>query len=278
MIQQISNKATRKYNSQNTDVAYLSKYFLKNGKFPLFTQVLIETRTDCNNHCPFCPHVFNNKPLNIMKWDVYCKIINSLCSIGYNGRVTLMLSNEPLLEERLIDMIKYAKEKSPRLFLDITTNGILLSLKTVDNLICAGLDNINVNDYRGDRDRFPCKISNNLKEVYEAYSNNPKLTFQMRRFDEQLPNYGGNIPRSVPQQDLGFCNFPFRKLVIAYNGDILLCCNDFMYVTNYGNIITGDLIDCWNNSEFNKVRLALLEDKRISLCNHCNDFQDYKTF
>ena len=44
-----------------------------------------------------------------MTWECYTTIIDQLASIGYNGRVALMLSNEPLLEERLEDMIKYAK-------------------------------------------------------------------------------------------------------------------------------------------------------------------------
>ena len=66
-----------------------------------------------------------------MKWKCYTTIIDQLCEINYNGRVALMLSNEPLLDDRLEDMIVFAKAKSQRLFLDITTNGRLLTVELV---------------------------------------------------------------------------------------------------------------------------------------------------
>lgn len=278
MIQQSKNRNTRKTNDTYEDIQYLSEYYMKNGEFPIFQQVLLETRTDCNNHCPFCPHSFNNKELKIMTWECFRKIIDDLVEMDYNGRVALMISNEPLLDERLSGMIKYARSKSPRLFLDITTNGTLLSLDKVDHLLSIGLDNININDYRGDREKHPERISSNLIPIVKAYSNNPKITLQKRSFTEKWPNYGGNIPQDFNPSDFGFCNFPFRKLTIAYNGDVVLCCDDFMYATSFGNVMEQKLIDCWNNAEFNKYRLSLLENHRIGLCQKCNDFQDYTVF
>lgn len=278
MVQQKDNSLVRYSEIHKNDIAYLREFYLKNEKFPMFKQVLIETRTDCNNHCPFCPHAFNKKPLGIMKWDCYTHIIDQLCEIGYNGRVALMLSNEPLLDDRLHDMIEYAKKQSQRLFLDITTNGKLLTIEKIDELFKVGLDNININDYRGDRDRFPDKWSSNIKPIFEAYGNNPKVSFKRRMFTEQLPNYAGNIPQDFNESDFGFCNYPFRKLTIAYTGDVLLCCDDFMYDTKFGNVMTDNLVDCWNSLEYNKIRLSLLANKRINICKRCNDCQDYNTF
>lgn len=278
MIQQVDNNSVRESIQIQTDIEYLKAYYQKYGHFPIFKQVLVETRTDCNNRCPFCPHAFNNKHLGIMDWECYTTIIDQLCEMQYNGRVALMLSNEPLLETRLKKMIQYAKNKSQRFFLDITTNGRLLTVSMIDNLFKLGLDNININDYRGDRDIYPEKLSPYLESIYRAYGNNPKVSFKRRRLDEKLPNYAGNIPQEFNPDELGFCNYPFRKLTIAYNGNILLCCNDFMYDTYFGNVMTDKLIDCWNNSYLNKIRLSLLENSRIGLCKRCNDFQDYSVF
>jgi Predicted Fe-S oxidoreductases len=278
MIQQVNNASVRRFDLHEPDIQFLKDFYDKNGEFPAFTQVLIETRTDCNNHCPFCPHAFNDKTLGVMSIECYQRIIDQLCKIGYNGRVALMLSNEPLLEDRLEYMVKYAKSKSPRLFLDITTNGRLLTLDLVDHLFEVGIDNININDYRGDRTSFPNKLSSNLVPIYEAYSNNPKISFIKRRFDETLPNYGGNIPQEYEAHDFGFCNFPFRKLVISFKGDVLLCCNDFMYATKFGNVMKQNILDCWNGESLNKIRKELLNNNRVSLCSICNDSQDYNTF
>ena len=95
MIQQVNNKSVRSSNIHEPGIQYLKEYYKNHGEYPRFTQVLIETRTDCNNHCPFCPHAFNNKPLGIMTIECYKTIIDQLCELGYNGRVALMLSNEP---------------------------------------------------------------------------------------------------------------------------------------------------------------------------------------
>lgn len=277
MIKQTGNKNIRKIEAHENDKNFLREYFSTHQHFPLFQQVLIETRTDCNNHCPFCPHHFNNKQLGVMTWECYKHIIDDLVAMGYNGRVALMVSNEPLLESRLCEMIKYAKQKSPRLFLDITTNGRLLTLQMVDKLFAIGLDNININDYRGDRDIYPDRLSANLLEIANAYSNNPKITIQKRRLDESWPNYGGNIPQLL-DESYGFCNFPFRKLVISYDGNVVVCCDDFMNQTSFGNVMDCTLIECWNNEDFNKYRHALLKDNRIGLCAKCNDGQNYSVF
>ena len=278
MIQQIGNNSVRCAETHESDIDILRQFYTDHNHFPVFQQVLIETRTDCNNHCPFCPHAFNKKPLGVMEWDCYTTIIDQLCEINYNGRVALMLSNEPLLDDRLENMIVYAKSKSQRLFLDITTNGRLLTIELIDSLFIFGLDNININDYRGDRDTYPEKWSAYLEPIYDAYWNNPKVNFKHRRFNESLPNYAGNIPQTFSKEDFGFCNYPFRKLTIAYNGDVLLCCDDFMYNTSFGNVMNDKLIDCWNAPELNTIRLSLLNNKRIGLCEQCNDFQDYNTF
>jgi len=277
MIIQDNNKNIRYNDVHKNDIDFLKNYYALNGKFPLFKHVLIETRTDCNNRCPFCPQSHYNKEVGIMSWDCYTAIISQLCDIDFNGRVALMLSNEPLLEERLIKMISYAKSASQRFFLDITTNGKLLTTKLLDDLFKAGLDNININDYRSDRDKNDI-LSPNIEDVYSHYGDNPKVTIKKRRTDEVLPNYAGIIKQEFDSSVYGFCNYPFRKMTIAYTGDILLCCDDFSYKTNFGNIMHDKLIDCWNNAQLNHIRKALLDNQRIGICANCNDIQDYKVF
>ncbi len=279
MLLEINNKAIRRNSIEtDNDKVYLTDYYANFKEFPLFSQVLIETRTDCNKRCSFCPQSFYKRPVESMKWTVYKRIIDSLAEIGFAGRIALLVSNEPLLEHRLLKMIKYAKKKSPRFFLDITTNGVLLSMDKLDELLTVGLDNININDYRSDREIEPDKISNNLIEIVENFRSNPKVTYNARSSNELLPNYAGVIPQDYNAQDYGFCNFPFRKLVFSVNGDVLLCCNDFKQETNFGNIYSDSILSIWNSNRFNTIRLSLLNDIRIGLCSNCNDKQSYSIF
>lgn len=279
MLLEINNTAIRRNDTlPNKDKLYLQNYYSKLNEFPLFSQVLIETRTDCNKRCSFCPQSFYKRPIESMKWNTYKKIIDSLTEIGFAGRIALLVSNEPLLEHRLLKMIKYAKKKSPRFFLDITTNGVLLSMVKLDELFSAGLDNININDYRNDREVKPDKISDNLIEIVEKFRSNPKVSYNARSTNEVLPNYAGIIPQNYNSQDYGFCNFPFRKLVFSVNGDVLLCCNDFKQKTNFGNILSDSILSIWNSDNFNAIRFSLLNEVRIGLCENCNDKQSYSIF
>ena len=76
------------------------------------------------------------------------------------------------------------------------------------------------------------------------------------------------------------CSFYPNKFDASalYSGNILLCCDDFLYDTCFGNVMTDNLLDCWNNSEMEKIKLSLLDGKRISICARCNDFQDYDIY
>jgi radical SAM protein with 4Fe4S-binding SPASM domain len=279
MIIQENGILSRKNNDKySKDIEYLKKYYAEHNEFPLFNQVLIETRTDCNNHCIFCPQTHFQKPLGIMSIDCFCEIINQLIKVQYAGRIAFLLSNEPLLDNRLIDMIKIARTASPRFFLDLTTNGKLLTLAMLDKLFAYGLDNITINDYRADRDFDKNIISDNLLEIMDKYKNNPKVTYRPRRTDEILSNYAGIIHQIETNNKYGFCNYPFRKIAIAYNGEILLCCNDFSYKTTMGNIFKDSIIDVWHSEVFNQHRVALLNNERIGLCTKCNEIQNYNIY
>ena len=74
MIQQVNNMSVRDGNVHESDIAYLREYYTTHSHFPMFQQVLVETRTDCNNNCPFCPHAFNKKPLGLMTWECYSRL------------------------------------------------------------------------------------------------------------------------------------------------------------------------------------------------------------
>jgi|TARA_B100001964_G_scaffold95008_1_gene106463 radical SAM protein with 4Fe4S-binding SPASM domain len=260
------------------DIEYLKVYYQQHGNFPMFTQVLLETRTDCNRSCKFCPQSHFVRPLKVMEWEVFTKVINELSAIDFGGRIAFYMTNEPLLETRLLDMIKYARSKSARFFLDITSNGKNLSSKQVDEFFIAGLDNININDYRNDREKFPNKISQYLESIASDFKSNPKVTYIKRSTKEILSNYAGTILGAKRKLQSSFCNYPFRKLSISADGNVILCCNDYTYKTNFGNVMEKSLKEIWFTDEINQYRSNLLNELRSGICEDCDEFQNYSVF
>ena len=85
----------------------------------------IETFSKCNRQCWFCTNsIIDRHSKNIrMKESLYKKIIDDLAKIKYCGAITYSYYNEPLLDDIIIDRIRYARKKLPNAFLFTHTNG-----------------------------------------------------------------------------------------------------------------------------------------------------------
>lgn len=264
-------------NINNNDlkaIEYYKNYFSVNNKFPIFSQILIETRTDCNRKCSFCPQAFKQRDLKEMDWAVFEEIINNLVEIGFSGRIAFFITNEPLIDNRLLDMISYAKKASGRFFLDINTNGNLLTLNLLDKLFSAGLDNINIEDYRADREQFPHKLSQNIERIFNAYIHNPKITYHYRSAKEVLSNRAGHVEKRIKSIHINsFCTFPFRKLAISPYGDVVICCMDYLYEVKFGNVMDKSLEEIWHSQALNEYRFMLLKGERKYYCKECDEYE-----
>ena len=100
-----------------------------------FDTLQIESTAACNMACSFCPYPLkDDKTSKLSLEDIY----NLLDSIDLNDKgfkyVTFSQFNEPLLDKRIFEILKYCKEKNiPVLFI---TNGLLLNKQhNVDNLL-----------------------------------------------------------------------------------------------------------------------------------------------
>ncbi|MCB2185388.1 MAG: SPASM domain-containing protein [Deltaproteobacteria bacterium] len=253
------------------EIAYYREYLAREGRFPRFTQVLLETRTDCNRRCAFCPQGHARRPFQQMSWEVFRRVIDELVRLEFAGRIALFMTNEPLLDERLPEMLAYARAASPRFFLDINTNGMILSVDKVDQLLAAGLDNLNIQDYRTPEDRAAGRKSPHIAAVLAAYGANPKLDYVERSTQEVLSSRAGHVPKTAGGPVACFCSFPFRKLAVAPDGEVVLCCMDYHYQERLGNVMAAGLEEIWQGPGFRAFREALLKRERPGLCAKCDE-------
>jgi radical SAM protein with 4Fe4S-binding SPASM domain len=70
------------------------------------------------------------------------------------------------------------------------------------------------------------------------------------------------------------CTFPFRNMVVYYDGTVGLCCNDFSrghQEKNYGNVYKDSMEDAWQNPRLLAVRSMLKRKHREFIpCAQCN--------
>jgi MoaA/NifB/PqqE/SkfB family radical SAM enzyme len=113
--------------------------------------LIVDPASTCNFRCKFCPtgdHALirsTGRFQGAMKFEVFQKLIDDLEMFPSPVRVLrLYKEGEPLMNKRLPDMIAYAKQSKKVLRIDTTTNGALLRPKLSEDLISAGIDQINI--------------------------------------------------------------------------------------------------------------------------------------
>lgn len=103
------------------------EYFEKNR--PLFKDIEIETINRCNGICGFCPVNKNEKqrPYHKMTEELFYSIIDQLAEISYNRQVALFSNNELFIDDRIICFAEYTRKKLPDAWINLYTNGTLLT-------------------------------------------------------------------------------------------------------------------------------------------------------
>lgn len=223
----------------------------------LFERVEIEINTHCNrvsNYCPFCPNAIL-KPIDppcFMEEDLYKTIIKQLKEVNFSSRLSYHFYGEPLLHPHLEEMLEFASNHLPQAQHVLYTNGDLLSEDKYNSIMNAG--------------EIEIVISNYPKKEY------PHRPHQNVLQDMHIDNRGGlfeklNKPMGSP------CFAPSHRLVIAYNGDVLLCYEDAKRVNVFGNINKNKITEIWLSEKFRKTRKQLSEGKRFlnDPCKICNN-------
>ncbi len=139
-------------------IDHLPKTFgFKEGaeKFP--NMVVLSVSYKCNAKCPNCPYTEGNSDLRqkykdtpFMSKEIYKKIADECGEFGAFIRLTG--GGEPLLHKDMLSLIEYSKSKGARIWLN--TNGSLLTENTVDRLLAANTDIIEVSVDAADPDTY----------------------------------------------------------------------------------------------------------------------------
>lgn len=226
----------------------------------IFKSIQIQTIYKCNLKCDFCPNSYIKQTGEQMKWKLFYKIIDNLKNIGFKGTVKLYLMNEPLLDDRLLKMVKYTKCQLPDNEIMISTNGVLLKEDKLNEFLKNGLNKIIVSCYTE-------YIYNKVKDWKVS-----PIKFYERDLQKQFYNRGGNSKNYGGKIEQKYCKNPFEQMYITSNGKALLCCADYRRKVVMGNVDKQDLIEIWNGKKYNYYRSYLQQGirKNLKLCKNCN--------
>lgn len=257
----------------------------------LFNTLCIEISARCNRKCGFCPVAYNTRPNELMPLELMFKAFKELGSVKYRGRIEFYIYNEPLKEKgHLLDSVRLARKLVPKSCLMVATNGdYFKGLESIMELYNAGLNQILINCYSPGLykkrvpwiESLPASVSRTLG-VYSVNSYRSKSIEMLDKSDPdsfgsgifRLVNRAGNIPDYIPALKTPvsrMCVKPFRLLNINWQGNVLVCCQDYHGDVSYGNLLDKTLVELWEHPVMNAYRHSLLrKDRSLPLCRSCD--------
>ncbi len=242
------------------------------GDIPPFTNLELNICALCNRSCFFCPksnHKLFPNLNEFMTLEFYEKLLKDLASVNFKGRLSFCGLSEPFIHKDLFELIKLTKHYCPKSYLDILTNGDFLNIENVRRIFQLGLDNLKISMYDGPHQipyfkkiQQECGLSDEQFVIRERYLSADKdfgLTINNRGGTVNLPEYN-IVPLKEPLKRS--CYYPFHKLIIDYNGDVMICPCDWEKKLIVGNLNQKNIFEIWNSDEMKEVRLRLINNDR----------------
>src|SRR3990172_5608141 len=286
-------KEAIRYYKRIPDFRKVTRAF-ERGEESLPISISVQTISACNAECVFCPYPYVSKtlPQGVMPWETYKKIVDECASFEGLTNFSPLLQNEPLIDKNIGRAVTYFKERNNgRTPVQISTNGYLIT----ENMIMNNIEKLLSLDLG--KMKFLVRFlatSKNEQEIKEAvkYWHNRGV---MTEVITLLHNRGGAIdighlkPKMQVQplrkkiNKIWFnifttcCVVPFRQMYILYNGDVLLCGNDWRRELILGNVNKNSIREIWNGSIARQIRKKILQKKYedIPPCSGCTMTENY---
>lgn len=220
-------------------------------------EVILNVSDICNRKCSFCPHGQTYKTTYeypYMSTDTALKVCQQLTPY-YNGYISFSDFGEPTLNPNLEDIIKIVQTNCPNCNVMIITNGYdIKKLYHIDNV------EIIISDYG--------QIDYDGLSKLKSYVHIKKTN--LNTFNNRAGNTTRFNDEVLPRKRC--CNFPFYKMNVDINGDVILCSSDWLRTNVMGNIYDDNIYNIWNNDKYKKIRYNLINCNRkdCSLCKLCD--------
>ncbi len=246
---------------------------VEKGGSPLFTNIEIETVNRCNYDCSFCPagKSHERRPFRRMDESLFTSIIGQLRELGFDKNLAMYSNNEPLLDPRAVDFCALAKERVPKAFVYMFTNGSLLDRETFEGLM-GSLDKLIIDNYSDD-----LKPIGQVHEVLKLCKGNErwrsKTVVVLRKKNEFRNNRAGRAPNRRSLVRLSSpCIYPFSQVVVRPDGKLSLCCNDVLGEETLGDLTREGILEAWRGKKYKDARRSMLTGRRtLELCARCDN-------
>ena len=272
----LDNKDTFLEHRKKQEKAFIEQVDTSDPLSSLLT-VEINTTELCNRKCVFCPRydkdVYPNRNLN-MTVETAELIGKNLNINNYKGKISFSGFSENFINKKFVDIVAKLREYLPDSLFECNTNGDFVTENYVQRLYDAGLNLLYINLYDGidQIEKFDKIMKPFDKEKYKY-----RAHYSQADYGLNLNNRGGSITwlgmdeQSVEELEGKPCHYPFYKMFVDWNGDVIFCSNDWQKEIKVGNMTKQTLEEVWLGEKLNIERKRLIKgDRSKSPCNKCS--------
>jgi len=239
---------------------------------PMSSLLTVEINTTelCNRRCVFCPRydssVYPNRNLH-MSVALAETIGDRLAAAEYRGKVSFSGFGENLLNKRFPEIVSAMRKRLPQCLFECNTNGDFLDSDAAERLFASGLDRLYINLYDG-ADQI--EKFDRIMAQFDADAYHYRIHHSQKDFGLHLNNRGGSITwlglaeGAVENLKGKPCHYPFYKMFVDWNADVLFCSNDWGREIVVGNLATQSLKQVWLGELINRIRRRLMRGDRSS--------------
>lgn len=211
-------------------------------------RIEIETSSQCNRHCNYCPNAElpdRLKKNDFMDFDMYLALLENLKEIDYDRDFVLVGMNEFFMHEENFKYLEPIRRFLPRARIAIYSNGDYIDAKKLCKAEEMGLDHLVVTfhpaagkpfstDYVLDRaTKFTARTG--VDFTIDLYKRNERLHFAGRKGRTVIHaglvnwgsvghNWGGAVQTDRPSEIREVpCNAPVRYFTVGRTGDVMIC-------------------------------------------------------
>ena len=248
----------------------------KELKTPKLLHLDLETSSICNFNCNFCPRPKENGQMELS--DIK-RIIKEFADQG-GETIKPFWRGEPMLDERMPEILKYAKECGLKTMLN--TNGSfphqnLLEIAKYTDWISFSIDkqhdnyknlhNIPVFSTIAQRDIYceiqACEHEQDIAVYCEIWKIPYKVDLPTKRSDTDNES-------EVITGERKYCGFPDWRMIIDWQGNCTMCCVDWGMENKSGNINNNPLKEIFNSNVAKNLRFCLKREiYNSNICKKC---------
>ena len=258
-----------------------------------FKNIYVEITKACNLSCKFCPSSSNNNKKEYLSFEKFKYIIDSIKD--YTNGIYLHILGEPLLHKEIFDFIDYA---SQFLKVSLTTNGHLIK-NHLDELINSNLYVLNISLQSIFKLELVDEYFYNLNKL--IISRKTKLPIHLRIWNDKESEFAKTLNKRVYEliEKYDFSSYPYVTISVAdefewpalessinkertsclgaksqmgilLNGDVTICCLDYLGHTCIGNLYDTPFSELLNNDLFKNVLKGWNDlNPYFELCQKC---------